>query len=92
MIPLFLFISSALTLANVITFLRMDAYAKDEYWRGFHYGTEIGMSVSEKPERNHVRLPIMITRDMRQQLYDLRYTKVQVDKMTPIQASLILNP
>ena len=37
-----------------------------------------------------VSVAIMITRDMRQQLYDLRYTRIEVDRMSPEEAQRIL--
>lgn len=46
-----------------------------------------------KPSPNKIvpaRIAIMITRDVRQQLYEMRYTKIQVDAMTPSEAQDIL--
>jgi hypothetical protein len=40
---------------------------------------------------NGAKVPFMITRDMRQRLYDLNYTRVEVDSMTPDFAWEILN-
>ncbi len=48
---------------------------------------------NEKSEvdENGVKIPLMITRDMRQRLYDLNYTRVEVDSMLPSTAWEILN-
>lgn len=68
----------------------MNQKVEDSYWRGFHRGLQTNSNLMSKFSNHKVSVPLMITRDMRQQLHDLGYSKAEIDHLTPYEAQVIL--